>query len=280
MATALITGPTAGIGRGFAEEFARRGFDVVLVSRDEERLNDVAQSLAATYGVSCEVLPADLALRADVNRVAARLSDASRPIEVLVNNAGFGLNASFLDDDVEDEQRLLDVLVVAVMRLTHAVVPGMVDRGHGMVINVSSVAGWITGGTYSAAKSWVTVFTESLAVELAGSGVRATAVCPGFVHTEFHARAGVDMASMPEWMWLDVPSVVSQAIRDLALERPVSVAGPQYRALTTLLRHGPRSLARRAAASRRNPRFLNKDSENKDSENKDSENKDNEPEHA
>ena len=256
MPTALVTGPTAGIGRGFADEFARRGLDLVLVARDEERLAAVAEELTTAYGIRCEVLAADLGVRADVDRVAARLADPARPISVLVNNAGMGLNASFVRDDVEDEQRLLDVLVVAVMRLTHAAVPGMIERGQGVVINVSSVAGWITGGTYSAAKAWVTVFSESLAVELADTGVRVTAVCPGFVRTEFHARAGMDMASMPDWMWLDVPAVVSQAIRDLARRRSVSVAGPQYRTLTTLLRHGPRSLARFAAASRRNPRFL------------------------
>lgn len=256
MATALITGPTAGIGRGFAEALARKGLDLVLVARDEQRLQAEAVSLAERYGVSCEVLPADLCERADVDRVAVRLADPDRPVQALVNNAGFGLNRSFLRSSVEDEQRSLDVLVTAVLRLTHAAVPGMVDRGTGLIVNVSSVASWITGGTYSAAKSWVTVFTESLAQELSGSGVRATAVCPGFVHTEFHQRAGIDMSAIPEFMWLDVDQVVAQAFRDLAVGRPVSVAGPQYKAFSALLRHGPRSLGRLATASRqRNPRF-------------------------
>jgi uncharacterized protein len=256
MATALITGPTSGIGRGFADAFARKGFDLVLVARDEARLSRLAEELASVYGVGCEVLCADLAVRADTDRVAARLEDPSRPVGALVNNAGFGLNRSFLSASVEDEQRMLDVLVTSVMRLTRAVLPGMVAREHGIVINVSSVATWITGGTYSAAKSWVTVFSESLAQEVAGTGVRVTAVCPGFVHTEFHSRAGIDMSAMPEWMWLDVPQVVSQAMRDVARNRPVGVPGGQYKAFTALLRHGPRSLARLATASRqRNPRF-------------------------
>lgn len=256
MATALITGPTAGIGRGFADAFARKGFDLVLVARDEQRLLAVAEEIAQRYGVSCEVLAADLCDRADVDRVAARLSDPDRPVQALVNNAGFGLNRSFLRSSVEDEQRSLDVLVTAVLRLTHAAVPGMVTRGSGLIVNVSSVASWITGGTYSAAKSWVTVFTESLAQELEGTGVRATAACPGFVHTEFHQRAGMDVSAMPDFMWLDVDQVVAQAFRDLAVRRPVSVAGPQYKAFSALLRHGPRSLARLATASRqRNPRF-------------------------
>ena len=256
MATSLITGPTAGIGRGFADAFARKGYDLVLVARDEGRLRTVADDLSREYGVACEVLRADLSERADVDRVAVRLADPDRPVQALVNNAGFGLDRSFLRSAVEDEQRSLDVLVTAVLRLTHAAVPGMVDRGTGMVVNVSSVASWITGGTYSAAKSWVTVFTESLAQELSGTGVRATAVCPGFVHTEFHERAGIDMSAMPEFMWLDVDQVVTQAFRDLATGRSVSVAGPQYKAFSALLRHGPRSLGRLATASRqRNPRF-------------------------
>jgi len=255
MATALITGPTSGLGRGFAMEFARRGFDLVLVARDESRLTALAEELYATHGVSCEVVPADLSLRADVDRVAARLADPDRPVTALVNNAGFGLNASFAANDVEDEQRLLDIHVTAVMRLCHAAIPGMVARRAGMIVNVSSVAGWITGGTYSAAKSWITVFSESLSQEFSGAGVRVVAVCPGFTHTEFHARAGIDMTALPDWMWLDVPTVVDQAMRDLARNRPVSVAGAQYKALSTILRHGPRSVVRRAASQRRNPRF-------------------------
>jgi short-subunit dehydrogenase len=256
MATALITGPTAGIGRGFADAFARKGFDLVLVARDEKRLHAVASDLTQQYGVSCEVLPADLSERVDVDRVAARLTDPDHPVRVLVNNAGFGLNRSFLGSSIDDEQRSLDVLVTAVLRLTHAAVPGMIDRGTGLVVNVSSIAGWITGGTYSAAKSWVTVFTESLAQELSGTGVRATAVCPGFVHTEFHQRAGMDLSGVPEFMWLDVDQVVAQALRDLATSSPVSVAGPQYKVLSAILRHGPRSLARLATASRqRSPRL-------------------------
>ena len=250
MPTAVITGPTSGIGRGFADAFARKGFDLVLVARDTERLDTLAADLTKQYGVACEVLTADLSVRQDVDTVADRISDPERPVSALVNNAGFGLYASFQRTTVDDEQRLLDVLVTAVLRLTHAAVPGMVERGHGMIVNVSSVAGFLPGGTYSAAKSWVTVFTEGLAQGLQGTGVRATVVCPGFVHTEFHQRAGMDMTSMPEWMWLDVPDVVSQAMHDLALNRPVGIPGRQYQVLSSILRHGPRSLVRRAASAR------------------------------
>jgi len=137
-----------------------------------------------------------------------------------------------------------------VLRLTHAAIPGMVERGWGAVINVSSVASFLPGGTYSAAKSWVTVFTEGLSQGLEGTGVRATVVCPGFVHTEFHQRAGIDLTSMPEWMWLEVPDVVNQTIRDLARNRPVGVPGRQYKVFSAILRHGPRSLVRRVAGAR------------------------------
>ena len=137
-------------------------------------------------------------------------------MQALVNNAGFGLNRSFLRNSVEDEQRSLDVLVTAVLRLTHAAVPGMVERGSGMIVNVSSVASWITGGTYSAAKSWVTVFTESLAQELAGTGVRATAVCPGFVRTRVPPARRHRHVGDAGVLWLDVDQVVAQAFRDLA----------------------------------------------------------------
>lgn len=250
MPVALITGPTSGIGRGFAALFARKGFDLVLVARDLPRLEELASELRREHGISCELMVADLSIRDDVDRVAARLADDEAPVAALVNNAGFGLYQAFLATSVDDEQRMLDVLVTAVLRLTHAAVPGMVARGNGMVINVSSVAGWLNGGTYSAAKSWVTVFSESLSETLDGTGVRVTAVCPGFVHTEFHQRAGMDMASLPEWMWLDVPLVVSRAMSDVARGRSVSVAGGQYRVFSTVLRHAPRSFVRRIGKAR------------------------------
>ncbi len=250
MPTAVITGATAGLGLGYAKAFASRGFDLVLVARDEARLARVAQELTSRFGIGVEVLPADLAERADVERVAERLAGSARPVQALVNNAGFGLRRSFVETEVDDEQRMLDVMVTAVMRLTHAVLPGMVERDAGMILNVSSMAGWFPGGTYSAAKSWVTVFSESLAVGLTGTRVRVVAVCPGFIRTEFHERAGMDMSRTPDWMWLDVATVVDRSFRDLALGRPVSVAGYHYPVFARLLLHGPRTLSRRFAGAR------------------------------
>lgn len=252
MATALITGPTAGIGRAFADALAAQGMNLVLVSRDAQRLQQVADEIQASHGeqIEIEVLPADLAVRSQIDRVADRLRDPARPVQVLVNNAGFGLVQGFADSGIDEEQRLLDVLVTAVMRLTHAAVPGMVARGKGVIFNVSSVAGWITGSTYSAAKSWVTVFTEGLAQDLAGTGVRAVAVCPGYVRTEFHQRADMDVAGVPAWMWLDAGDVAAQAMRDAEHGRVISVTGSQYKAMATILQHAPRPLVRLASRSR------------------------------
>lgn len=252
--TALVTGPTAGVGLGFARALAERGHDLVLVSRDAVRLEEVAAELRAGTGVAVEVLPADLAVGEDCARVEQRLADDARPVSVLVNNAGFGLRTGFLRSSVDDEQRMIDVMVSAVMRLTHAALPGMVERRGGVVINVSSVASWLTGGTYSAAKAWVTVFSESLNVELAGTGVRVSACCPGFMHTEFHDRAGISTSTVPEWMWLEVDDVVRTALADAAANRPLSVAGLQYKALATVLRHAPRSVVRRVGGIRQRTR--------------------------
>lgn len=248
MPTALITGPTSGIGHGFARALARQGHDLVLVSRNADRLAVVAEDLRTQFGVDTITITADLTERSDIDRVSDFL--AAHEVDVLVNNAGFGVKGGFTQTDLVEEQRMLDVLVTAVMRLTHAALPGMVSRGRGYVFTISSVAGWITGGTYSAAKAWATVFTEGLAVELTGSGVRALAVCPGFTHTEFHQRAEMDMDSVSSWMWLNVDDVVDQAFKDARAGRTISVAGTQYKALSALLRVLPRPLVRRATGIR------------------------------
>jgi len=247
--TALVTGSTSGIGAQFAERLAARGFDLVTVARAVDRLDQQATDLNHRYGCQVQVLPADLADREQCRRVELRLDDASRPIALLVNNAGFGTGRRFVRNTIEAEEAQLDVLVRAVMRLCHAVVPGMVARGAGRIVNVSSVSAFVPGGTYNAAKAWVTVFTEALASQLDGTGVTATAVMPGFVRTEFHQRGGMDVSAIPDWLWLSVDQVVDEALSDAARGRALSVPTARYKVITTLARHAPRQLV--AAAYRK-----------------------------
>lgn len=254
MSTACVTGATAGIGASFAKELAARGYDLILVARDETRLIKAAEHLRVHHKVLVEVLPADLGTDIGCAEVSQRLSDSSRPVEILVNNAGFGLNQPFLGGDLANEEAMLDVLVRAVMRLTHAVLPGMVQRGTGSVINVSSIAGWLPVGTYSAAKAWVTVFSESMALELRDSGVTVTAVCPGLTHTEFHQRAQMRVDLMPEWMWLDADKVARDGL-DAALNgRAVNVPSYRYQAMALASRYLPRPLVRRVTQLAPTPR--------------------------
>jgi uncharacterized protein len=246
---ALVTGPTAGLGRLFADRLARRGYDLVLVSRDEARLQDVADELAATYGVSSEVLVADLVDRDQLKVVEDRLlspgSGDLRPVDLLVNNAGFGLKRKFLHNTVEQEQAHLDVLVTAPMRLTHAALRQMTQRHTGGIINVSSVAGTQPRGTYSAAKAYLNRFGEWASHEYAGDGVRIMTLLPGFTRTEFHERMDVGRDAVPRPLWLDPERVVDEALRDFDAGKRISIPSKRYKAIATASMHLPVGLLQR-----------------------------------
>lgn len=246
MSTALVTGATAGIGLEFARQLAGRGNDLVLVARDTARLETVAAGLRSSYGVGVEVLTADLTDAGQLATIEARLADRERPVDLLVNNAGFGLKERFLDNPVDVEQAQQDVLVRAVLRLTHAALGGMVERGHGGVINVSSVAAFLPRGTYSAAKAWVNSFSQWAHAEYAGQGVNVMALCPGFVRTEFHERLGIDRdSSAPKPLWLEADRLVRDALADFDRRRAMSIPSKRYKAIVTVSRIVPRSALQR-----------------------------------
>lgn len=225
---ALVTGATAGIGAEFARALAARSYDVVLVARTEARLRTIAAELEDRHGVSTEVLASDLETDAGVEAVEARLRDASRPVDLLVNNAGFGTTGKFHQLPIADELAEIQLNVLALVRLTHAALVPMVERGRGGIINVSSVASYQpTPGstTYAATKAFVSSFTNGVHEELKGTGVDAMVLAPGFTHTEFHERAKADgMKSMPEFLWQSSNEVVATALHDY--ERGVAVCIP------------------------------------------------------
>ena len=245
MSLALVTGPTAGIGRSFAHQLAEQGYDLVLVARDQARLETEAAELRTAYGVSVEVLPADLVDRAELATVEARLADTERPVDLLVNNAGFGLRKRFLDNTVDEEQAMLDVMVTAVMRLCHAALGAMTERGSGGIINVSSVASFLPRGSYGAAKAYVTSFSEWAAREYGERGVTVTCLCPGFTKTEFHERMDVARGSAPDFMWLDADDLVRTALKDHAKGKVFSIPSPQYKAIATASRLIPGGVLQR-----------------------------------
>jgi hypothetical protein len=256
MTVALVTGASAGLGREFAEQLAARGDDLVLVARDRGRLEVVAVDLRDRHGVDVEVIAADLADRGQLQRVADRLTDPARPVDLLVNNAGFGSRRGFVSNDLAEEERAVDVMVRAVMVLCHAAGGAMRTRGNGAILNVSSVASFTAMGHYSAIKSYVTVLSEALSNELRPHGVRVTAVCPGFVRTEFHQRAEMDMSRLPSRLWLQAPEVVRDALEAVAEGKVVAVPSRVYKGVVGVLRVVPRRVSRRVAgslATRRRP---------------------------
>lgn len=248
MTTVLITGGTSGIGLAFARAHAALGHDLVLVARDAGRIAEVAHELTRTHGVRVEELAADLADRADGARVAARVESSEQPVDVLVNNAGFSPGATLLSTEMDRHDRAAEVMMRTVLLLQAAAGRAMSARGTGTIVNVASVAAFVTQGHYSAIKAYVVSLTESLAVELAGTGVRVCVLCPGYVRTEFHARAGIKGSSIPDPLWLDADALVAECLRDIERGKVVSVPQWRWSAIMGALRVAPRPVVRALSA--------------------------------
>ncbi|GGV27991.1 SDR family NAD(P)-dependent oxidoreductase [Streptomyces spectabilis] len=242
MTTALITGATSGIGAAFARRLATDGHNLVLVARDTKRLREQATELHDRHGIEVEVLTADLATDDGIEAVEQRLGNRRDPVDLLVNNAGFANKGRYLEVPIADELTMLKVHCEAVLRLTSAATEAMRERGRGGIVNVASVAAFVPRGTYGASKAWIVQFTQGAARDLAASGVRLMALCPGFVRTEFHERAGMGTDNIPKWMWLDADKLVATALTDLARGKSLSVPDPRYKAMMGVVKVTPRAL--------------------------------------
>ncbi|MET3719605.1 short-subunit dehydrogenase [Arthrobacter sp. UYEF21] len=234
--TALITGASAGLGAEFARQLAAQGHHVVLVARDRTRLEQTAADLEQRYGTTAEVLPADLTDDGGMAAVVGRLTAVDRPVGILVNNAGIGLLRDFELNSIADEKYLLKLHCEAALELTHAVLPGMLARGAGRIINVSSISAFLPRGTYAAAKAWLLSFSRWANLAYAARGVMVTAVCPGLTHTEFHDRMGMDKAMGPSWAWLTAERVVREGLADNLRGNAVSIPSKRYKAVAVAAR--------------------------------------------
>ncbi|MEV6576391.1 SDR family NAD(P)-dependent oxidoreductase [Streptomyces sp. NPDC051577] len=251
MPLALITGATSGIGLAFAQQLAKEGYDLLLVARSADTLSSVATDIRTTFGVGVEVLPADLATSTGCDTVTHHLCDGV-PVDLLVNNAGMALSEPFLHNGIAAEEALLHLNVQAILRLTHAALPGMLARRSGQIMNVSSfTAAGLSGlsTTYPASKAWILSFSEAVgrSAQLRAAGVHITALLPGFTRTELFERSGIETSQLRSWMWLRSQDVVASALRDLRRGKSISVPSLRYKAATWALRHLPRRLLRRMA---------------------------------
>jgi short-subunit dehydrogenase len=240
--TALITGASAGLGAEFARQLAAQGTNLVLVARNRARLEEAAADLERRYGITAEVLPADLTDDAGVEAVVARLADPERPVGILVNNAGIGLLHNFEDNRISEEKKHLKLHGETAMVLTHAALKGMLERRSGRIINVASIAAFLPRGTYSAAKAWLVSFSRWANLAYRRQGIKVTAVCPGFTHTEFHDRMGMDKSVAPSWAWLHADRVVREGLADNERGRPVSIPSKRYKLVAAVARVAPAKL--------------------------------------
>jgi short-subunit dehydrogenase len=246
--TALVTGASSGIGEAFADVFATEGFDVVLVARREERLRAVAARLEQQHGVHAHVIVCDLSRREAVRTLVADLSARGVAVDALVNNAGYGIPGVFLASSWERHDAMLQVMLVSLCELTYALLPGMIARGYGRIINVASLAGLVpapAGHTlYAAVKAFLIKFSESLSHETRANGVLVTAVCPGFTFSEFHDVSGMRdrVSRLPRWLWMDANTVARQGFDANMAGTLVYINGSINRLIASLVRFLPERL--------------------------------------
>lgn len=246
---ALITGASAGIGHAFARHLAKQGFHLIITARRLDRLEEIKTQLETTCGIEVMVIGEDLADPGAPKRIVEQIAAAGKNVDVLVNNAGYGLAGKYADTRWRDQAAFLQVMVSAVCELTHRLLPPMIERGYGRIINVSSVAGLVPGSSghtlYGAAKAFLVTFTESLWLELEGTGVFATAVCPGFTYSEFHDVTGTRelVNKLPSFMWMDADTVARQAVQSVMKGEVLCVNGFWNKFLTVGSRFIPHSLA-------------------------------------
>ncbi|MBU6430563.1 MAG: SDR family oxidoreductase [Cyanobacteria bacterium REEB65] len=250
MATALVTGASAGIGEVFARRLARSKHDLVLVARRLDRLQAIAEALSDTYAVRCDIIPADLSQPGAATAVMAILAERGLQVDLLVNNAGFGIFGPFADQSPERLAQMIAVNIAALTDLTRLVLPGMRERSRGAILNVASLAAFQavpSFAAYAASKAYVLHFSEALAEELRGTGVTVTCLCPGSTATEFGAVAQVEISGA-ERFTQSPEAVVDEALAGLARGQAVVVTGQHNRLSAALSRLAPRGLATRTAA--------------------------------
>ncbi len=251
---ALVTGASAGIGAAFARELAQRGHDLVLTARRRDRLQDLSERLHAQHGVQCAVIPCDLAQPQAPTELVQGISQRNLHIDVLINNAGYGVPGTFDAQPWDVHRDFMQVLMRAPTELSHHLLPAMRKRGFGRIINVASLAGHLPGSSghtlYAAAKAYMIRFSQSLALENRAHGVNVCGLCPGFTYSEFHdvngARALV--SRMPRWMWMDAHTVARQGLDAVERGEAVYVNGRLNRAIKAFAELIPDRLAMQLSA--------------------------------
>ena len=252
--TILITGASSGIGTAFARSLASQGYDLVLVARREAQLRSLADEVQRKFNVNAQVFPADLSDPIQVKRLETQVAEIG-DLEILINNAGFGVPGKFVEIQAERNAEMIQVHILATVRLCRAALPGMISRGRGSIINVSSIAAFMAtprNATYSATKAYLNVFSEALQDELKGTGIRVQALCPGLTHTEFHDHPGYEdyKRRIPEFFWMQAEDVVRESLDALKKGRVICIPGFKNRLIVAIIRNWLGALAAKALAAR------------------------------